>query len=142
MKTQTQGWFRASRQLESYDIQSQRIVLDYALGDYENRRLNKVLSDPCAIPGDGKYTWIKGEVHGEYVYGVKVGDGNYHFEVRYDEGPRDRAFMEEEDRKYILQLEQEGRLLDVEPNVMTEIRADHRYHADIRAALERAREAP
>ena len=69
------------------------------------------------IPKDGKYTWIKGRVKGDYVYGVKEADGNYHYEVRYDAGPGDLAVMEKFDIEYLSQLLREGTLREKEPDV-------------------------
>ena len=69
------------------------------------------------IPKDGKYTWIKGRVAGETVYGVKEADGGYHYEVRYDAGPGDLAVMEKFDIEYLSQLLREGTLREKEPDV-------------------------
>ena len=92
-----------------------------------------------AIPGDGKYTRTKGRVEGDYVYGVYESDGEYHYEVRYDEGPKDKEWMEEDDWDYIQKLMREGKLLEKEPNADREIVANHKYRAEITRALEAAR---
>ena len=69
------------------------------------------------ITKDGKYTWIKGRVEGDRVYGVKEADGYYHYEVRYDAGPGDLAVMERFDIEYLSQLLREGTLRKKEPDV-------------------------
>jgi hypothetical protein len=43
--------------------------------------------------------------------------------IKYTEGPRDRAWMEECDRNYIFRLENEGRLSTVEPKLEIEVPA-------------------
>ena len=69
------------------------------------------------IPRDGKSTWIKGRVEGDYIYGVKEADGRYHYEVRYDAGPGDLAVMEKFDIEYLSRLLREGTLRENEPDV-------------------------
>ena len=69
------------------------------------------------ITKDGKYTWIKGRVEGDRVYGVEEADRYYHYEVRYDAGPGDLAVMEKFDIEYLSQLLREGTLREKEPDV-------------------------
>lgn len=108
-------------------------LLEKAQGDYVKHRKN---GDACLIlPRDGKCTWTKGRVAGDYVYGVKESDGYYHYELRYDEGPEDKAMMEKDDWEYIQNLLREGRLLEVEPNTDKEIAWRHRYRKQIKRAL-------
>ena len=101
--------------------------------DYAAKRING--EGGGDVPGDGKYTWIKGNVSGGDVYGVKESDGYYHYEVRYDEGPKDKEWMEEGDWKYIQGLMRDGKLLEKEPNADKEIAPDHKYQVEITQAL-------
>jgi hypothetical protein len=77
--------------------------------DFEN-------NDP---PYDGKIIWLKGRVlmGGDYVHGVKNVNGKYEYEVRYDEGPKDRKWMEKNDKKYLKRLLREGKLKEAELDV-------------------------
>ncbi len=75
-----------------------------------------------SIPEDGKYTWIKGAVKDDRVYGVKIKQGfmkfaKYEYEVRYDAGPGDLAWFEEKDRNYLTRILKEGELRKQEPAV-------------------------
>jgi len=109
-----------------------------AIDDYKkNRTIDSVEQDaPCTCsPTDGSVTWVKGEIKGGYVYGVKEGDGKYHYECRYDEGPGDKLWMEECDWYYIQRISRKGRLLKLEPNVDKEIAKDHKYRVEITRAL-------
>jgi len=84
-------------------------------------------------PEDGKYTWIKGRVEGDYVYGVKNAKGEYEYELRYDEGPGDRAWMEERDRNYLSRILKEGKLRELQPSVWCLREMDHAQETDIGA---------
>ena len=119
MKTQTFGEAR-----DNYDGTPPTLVpvcrRGYARAgraDYKFKRENGTDADnpDWKFPEDGKITWIKGRVKGEYVYGVKNKDGEYEYEVRYDEGTGDRKWMEEKDRRYLARLEKEGKLEQKEP---------------------------
>jgi hypothetical protein len=66
---------------------------------------------------DGKDTWIKGEVKGDKIYGVKRPDGYYDYEVRYDAGPKDLEYFEAKDRNYLTRILKEGKLFELEPDV-------------------------
>ena len=86
-------------------------------GDYKENRLNGDEKDSpnSRFPSDGKFGWVhpaprSPNKDGRYVY-------------RYDEGPKDKAWMEERDRNYVFRLEREGRLDSVEPNLKTEVPA-------------------
>jgi hypothetical protein len=87
--------------------------------NFKEKRVNGGESDNPSqkMPEDGKYTWVKGRVEGDYVYGVKRADGNYDYEVRYDQGPGDKAWMEEKDKNYLERIEREGNLKKLEPAV-------------------------
>jgi len=67
-------------------------------------------------PYDGTITWIKGQVKGDYVYGIKA-KGKYEYECRYDEGPKDREWMEANDIKYLRDLLAKEKLKEAEPDV-------------------------
>ena len=71
---------------------------------------------PC---GDGKYTWIKGDVKKGYVYGApsQSNKSTYVYEVRYDLGLGDIAWFEEQDLSYLTRLLQKGTLRQREPDV-------------------------
>jgi len=71
---------------------------------------------------DGKYTWVKGDLIGDHVVGAIMGN-NYVYELRYDEGPEDRAWMEERDRNYVFRLLREGNLDREAPNLENEVPA-------------------
>jgi hypothetical protein len=109
------------------------ICVPVCLKNYkENRENGNEGDDPnWKIPEDGKYTWVKGEVKGDYVYGVKENDGDYHYECRYDEGSGDKKWMEEKDLNYLARLNLIG------PNNDTEIKAlsENKERAE-KAALE------
>ena len=111
----------------------------FARLEYVNNRRNWPMSQGEHLPGDGKYTWIIGKVQGEVVEGVKGRDGYYHYEVRYDEGPKDKEFMENGDWEHIRDLMRAGKLLEVEPNADRELAPDHKYRAEITRALDEAR---
>ena len=67
-----------------------------ALGNYIANRGNGVKSDSPSrdLPVDGTWSWQKSET-------------NYFYHLHYDEGPGDRAWMEERDRNYLARLEHE-----------------------------------
>lgn len=76
---------------------------------YKANRTNGTDADSPAwpLPEDGKYSWVT---------------PNKKFSnIRYDEGPGDRAWMEERDSNYVFRLEREGRLDKVEPNLKIEV---------------------
>jgi len=108
-----------------------------AADDYVGKRLNG--RDKGKMPGDGKYTWTKGRVEGDWVCGVKESDGQYHYELCYDEGPKDKEWMEDGDWEYIQELYRKGTLLTNEPNADREIVADHKYRREICQIMEDAR---
>jgi tRNA A-37 threonylcarbamoyl transferase component Bud32 len=77
---------------------------------------------------DGKYTWLKGKIKGDYVYGVKNKEESqrseydyYDYEVRYDAGPKDLAYFEAKDRNYLQRIrgkdDDSGELRKLEPAV-------------------------
>ena len=68
-----------------------------ALGNYIANRGNGVKSDSPSrdLPVDGTWSWQESKTKG------------YHYRLRYDEGPGDRAWMEERDRNYLARLEHE-----------------------------------
>lgn len=68
-------------------------------------------------PKDGNYTWIKGEMKNNNVYGIKNAKGSYEYEIRYDPGPGDKKWMEEKDKNYLARIEREGKLKTLEPAV-------------------------
>lgn len=80
---------------------------------------------------DGKITWIKGDVRGDYVYGVKNAEGKFEYEVRYDEGKGDRKWMEDNDRKYLKDLLDKGTLKEAEPDVWRLREIDKAQRVDI-----------
>jgi predicted Ser/Thr protein kinase len=82
-------------------------------------------------PFDGKITWIKGEVRGDYVYGVKNAKGEYEYECRYDEGPKDREWMEAKDKEYLKHLLNTGKLRETEPDVWRLREIDRAQEIDI-----------
>jgi len=88
----------------------------YALSDYKLKRMNlkSTKEDP---PFDGKWTWTKGRVEGDLVYGEKRADGRYDYELRYDEGEGDRKSMEKNDAFYLRQLRETGTLQQKEEEV-------------------------
>jgi predicted Ser/Thr protein kinase len=92
-------WVHANYKKNRYNFLSQK--------DFEK-------NDP---PYDGEITLIKGEVRGGYIYGVKNAEGLYEYECRYDEGPRDREWMEAKDKEYLKQLLNTGKLKETEPDV-------------------------
>jgi hypothetical protein len=88
--------------------------------DFKEKRENgENKDDPenLYLDFDGKYNWIKGEVKGDYVYGVKRPDGEYDYELRYDAGPKDLAYFEAKDRNYLTRILNEGKLRELEPDV-------------------------
>jgi len=101
--------------------------------DYKEHRFNGNALDfkNNNPPYDGKITWIKGRVKGDKVYGVKKAKGKYEYEVRYDEGPGDRKWMEDNDRKYLNQLLSEGKLQALEPDVWRLREMDRAQRIDI-----------
>ena len=86
--------------------------------DFKGKRMNGNESDNSLqkMPEDGKYTWVKGRVDGKYVHCVRNGN-NYEYEVRYDQGPGDKAWMEETDKNYLERIEREGNFKKLEPAV-------------------------
>ena len=72
---------------------------------------------PRPFPEDGNFTWIKGHSDGSHVHGVKEADGEYHYEVRYNQGPGDEAWMEEKDKNYLFRIEDEGSIEQMEPAI-------------------------
>ena len=51
------------------------------------------------------------------MYGVQNAAGYYEYEVRYDQGPGDKAWMEATDKNYLERIEREGNLKKLEPAV-------------------------
>lgn len=77
---------------------------------YKENRSNGTDSDspPRSFPNDGIYTWDSPSK----TYNPITGSN-----VRYTEGPGDKAWMEERDRNYLTRLEREGRLQELEPEI-------------------------
>ena len=115
MKTQTFGTYTHSPHLSLYLYST--VMAAPCRAAYKSKRENGTDADnpDWKFPQDGTITWIKGRVEGEYVYGVKDKDGEYEYEVRYDEGTGDSKWMQEKDRRYLARLEKEGRLEKEEP---------------------------
>jgi|GEM_PF-1883150 len=122
MKTQSWGRARAScvhddalRFLPRKDVAYLGRASDYKKNRYNfNQQDDFKKNDP---PYDGKVTWIKGKVRKKYVYGVKNAKGEYGYECRYDEGPKDREWMEAKDKEYLKHLLNTGKLKETEPDV-------------------------
>ena len=109
------------------------------VADYRAKRENGTQSDKpdTKFPQDGKITWIKGTAKDDgYVYGVEENDGYYHYEVRYDEGLKDREWMQEKDRKYLARLKKEGKLEKEEPEEYKKIIAKQRFWEKLNEARE------
>jgi len=113
MKTQINGRYvnkYTGAKIFIYDV---GFVL--AVEAFKQNRMNGNETDNPArkMPEDGQYTWVKGIVKEECVYGVKNGD-YYKYEICYDQGPRDKAWMEEKDKNYLQRIEHEGELKKLE----------------------------
>jgi len=121
MKTQTFGVERGSLTFCNLSLLHHRIAYlrcQSAGGDYKKHRFNGTQEDKRDNPPyDGKITWRKGRVEEGYVFGVKNIKGEYEYEVRYDEGPKDKEWMEKNDIKYLKQLLDERKLKETEPDV-------------------------
>ncbi len=89
---------------------------------------------------DRDFVWTKGELKSDgFVYGVKRPDGYYDYELQYNPAPDVILWVEEMDRNYILRLEQEEKLLEIEPHADTEIVQTHKFHKEICDAMARVR---
>jgi hypothetical protein len=102
-------------------------------GEYIRQRFNGLqkdfnYKDP---PFDGTITWIKGHIEGKYVCGEKNKQGTYDYECRYDEGPKDREWMEANDIKYLKDLLDKGKLKETEPDVWRLCEMDKAQGKDI-----------
>jgi len=118
MKTQKFGvWFSTAR-VSVYCLSEQPCASIAARSDYKKKRNNLVDSDEGEPKFDGNYTWTKGRVRGDRVYGDKRADGRYDYEVRYNEGSGDMAWMENNDRIYLNKLLTDETLQDKEPAVL------------------------
>jgi hypothetical protein len=118
MKTQSYGSYSGACSLEYLGILAW--YWSMSVGGFEDARKNGNDDDKpknLDIKYDGKYTWIKGEVKEDDVYGIKNKDGDYEFEVRYDAGPEDLAYFEAMDRNYLARILKEGKLKELEPEV-------------------------
>jgi len=73
----------------------------WALDDYRSNRENGDESDnpSRAFPEDGRYS--------DWVLHHTDDDGSKYYHVKYDEGPGDRAWMQEKDRNYLARLQRE-----------------------------------
>jgi tRNA A-37 threonylcarbamoyl transferase component Bud32 len=99
--------------------------------DFKNKRENGGDQDNpknLSLDYDGKYTWVKGEVKEDCVYGVKneeeskkQGYDVYDYEVQYDAGTKDKEYFEAKDRNYLTRIrgkdDGSGELRKLEPAV-------------------------
>jgi hypothetical protein len=109
--------------------------------DFKDKRENGSDADKpknLSLDYDGKVTWIKGEVKGGYVYGVKNEEESqkrgydfYDYEVRYDAGPNDIAYFEAKDCNYLTRILNEGKLRELEPDVWYLREVDNAQNLDI-----------
>jgi flagellar biosynthesis GTPase FlhF len=79
--------------------------------DYRSNRENGDVCDSPQkpFPSDGTYTWMKGEKKSNFgglIFGKREGN-NVAYELRYDEGPGDKKWMEEKDNNYLSRLKKE-----------------------------------
>ncbi len=86
------------------------------------------------LPNDGRCT-MKGEKRDYHLYGVKHSDQLYYYEVRYDAGPKDRAWMEQADRNYLTRILKEGKFHLPLPGgqlvPLSDPRVDAQIHEDL-----------
>lgn len=92
------------------------------IANYRKNRENgdEVDNPPRKFPEDGTCVFLKGELKGQSLYGVKIviyGEDYYDFEIGYVPGKGDEAWMEEKDANYLERIEREGRLKELEPIV-------------------------
>jgi hypothetical protein len=84
---------------------------------------------------DGKDTWVKGEVKGDMVYGVKRPDGYYDYELQYDAGIKDKEYFEAKDRNYLTRIcgkdDDSGELRKLEPAVWYLRKSEGAQNTDI-----------
>lgn len=134
MKTQTYGignaihYGRLYVALRRYPSSDQRydVLGASAIDNYVGARRNGNEEDSPAreMPRDGKYSWVTGECKPGYM------------RCRYDEGPGDRAWMQERDRNYVARLkrEQQARYAPKPHNAPTperqrQVHTRHRWQA-------------
>jgi hypothetical protein len=104
----------------TYIIARSRPLGAAASASFKSKRENgedKDSPENLSLEYDGKITWGKGEVKGDFVFVVKRLDGGYDCEVRYDAGPKDLAYFEAKDRNYLTRILNEGKLRELEPDV-------------------------
>lgn len=96
-----------------------------ALLDYKERRENGDKGDSLGcFPQDGEFAWIEGTakedgcVYGKKRLANKSWKGfeyKYCYKVQYNSGDKDRAWMEEKDKRYLIRLDKEGTMETLEP---------------------------
>jgi hypothetical protein len=94
------------------DDDAKRIYLARRVNSVNGRLIKGAFMLP---PFDGSVDWVS---EMQLDIGEKRSDWYY---IRYIEGPEDARRMAEQDRNYVFELEAEGRLDQVEPNLETEV---------------------
>lgn len=121
------------------DFESKRLNGDYKSDGDEGRK-------PIMLAYDGRIIWVKGHVEkrrGEHwkrwwnedeewlVCGVEESDGQYHYECRYDPGPKDLECAKKSDSYYLHKIFREGKLQKLEPDVWRLREIDRAQNVDI-----------
>lgn len=100
-------------------------------------RFTRESMDQRLFPRGGRFVWESMDYSMDYNDPEK--EVFVYYNLQYQEGPGDRAWMEERDRNYIRRLAKEKQLLEVESDLDQAIASDHRYCTEILRALEAAR---
>jgi hypothetical protein len=134
MKTQIFGVYTGIFRSDLFRSLSVSPTSPFSRSDFKSKRENGDDKDNpknLSLDYDGKDTWIKGEVKGEDVYGVKRPDGYYDYELRYDAGPKDLAYFEAKDRNYLTRILNDKKLFELEPDVWYLREADAAQGIDV-----------